>query len=298
MKLNNKKQLTKGLAFALLLLFGFGIYLCKPVPKGDNELDTEKNIVLSKLNEMSIAYDFAISNSQEKDIKLEEAKLEVEALIDSLKTVKPSLRALIRLKERQFELNSDMKNLLRENTELKQDNKLLVYSLNKRKDQLYKSEVLYASLEKEKADLIEEKEDLNTKINEANFLNLLDLTVEGIKVKSSGKESITSKARRVTKFKICYSIAKNTLVRESTKTLQVQVLDPNNAVVTSNNKVLIIEDSAIEYSFNTTFNYKNDNLKVCDYLDINEDKNLNKGTYTINVFDGKILVTSSKTTLK
>ncbi|AUC82981.1 hypothetical protein [Lacinutrix sp. Bg11-31] len=295
---NNRKQLKRGIAIFAFVLISFAVYSCKSDPKVDNELEMEKQVVLKELQDMSTAYDVAINNSKEKDSKLEDAKLKIEKLIDSLKIIEPSYKALIKLKGMQLELDSELKNLIRDNKELRQDNNILVYSLTKRKDQLAKSKELNASLNKEKEGLVEEKEDLNKKINEANFLNLLDLTIEGVKEKSSGKEILTDKARRVNKFKICYSIAKNTLIKESNKTLYVQILDPNNAVVVSKDKALKAEGSDNEYSFKTAFVYKNENLNVCDYFTFNEDKDLEEGTYTVNIYDGDLLVTTSKITLE
>jgi hypothetical protein len=295
---NTKTTLRRCLSLLVLILVGYLTFSCNSDKKVEEELEAEKQIVLNELEEMSAAYEVAISESKEKDTNLEEAKFKIEALIDSLKIAEPSVKALLQLKGRQLELNSEMKNLIRENKELKQDNEILVYSLTKRKGQLSKSEALNDSLTKEKEGLVEKTEALNNKINEANFLNLLDLTVEGIKVKSSGKEIITDRTGRVDKFKVCYKIAKNTLVEESNKTLYVQILDPNNSVVTSNKAASKMEDNEIEYSFSTSFKYKKENLTVCDYLVINEDKDLVDGTYTINVFDGMTLVTSSTLSLR
>ena len=299
MKTNNNKPTTKILTILALLLFSYVTYsFFAPKTKVNDELEIEKNLVLNELTEMSNTYDLAIKESIEKDVNLEEAKQKIETLIDSLKITTFSLKELIKLKERQLELNSEMKFFIRENKELKQDNRLLVYSLNKRIDQLSKKDQLFASLKKEKESLAEEKEGLHKIINEAKFLTLLDLKIEGIKVRSSGKEILTDKAKRVDKFKICYAIAKNALIKESDKIMQVQVLDPNNNVLSTNQKVLKNEDSNIEYTFDTMFSYKNKNLSVCDYLELKEGNMLEKGTYLINIYDGKSLVTTSKIILK
>ena len=298
MTTNNRKQLGRGITLLALIIFGFGFYSIKPDPKVDTTLETEKQLVLKELQHMHKAYDWAIIETEEKGVKLEAAKLEIENLIDSLKVIEPTYKALIQLKRRQLELDSEFKYLIRENKELKQDNSLLVKAITKRRKQLSNSKEINTALTKEKEVLAEEKEGLTKKIEEANFLNLFDLRIEGIKEKSSGKEVLTVKSRRVDKFKICYSIAKNTLIKETNKALYIQILDPNNTVIVSKNQALIIENNDNEYSYKTTFLYKNENLKVCDYFTFNKNNDIEKGTYTVNIFDGDLLVTTSKITLE
>lgn len=305
MTTNTKKQTKNILAILLIVLISCGAYYLYNQQASENtgntqntDIQTEKNLFLTELEEMSAAYDIAIYESKEKDIHLEKAKRTIENLIDSLKTTEVSIKELLQLKEWQVAFKSEIKNLVRENKELIQDNKILVHSLNKRKDQLSKNEETSTVLKKENETLSEEKEVLNNTIAEAKYLTLLDLKVEGIKERSSGKEIVTDKARRVNKFKICYDIAKNALVNEGDKTMQVQVLDPKNELVTVGGSPMKAEDSDLLYSFNTTFSYKNENLKVCDYLELNEDVIPEKGMYTIHIYDGKILVTTSTITLK
>lgn len=299
MNTNTTKLVKNSFIFIALALLGYGTFSFFNPSKTENpELELEKNLVLNELKDMSNAYEIAIKKSKTKDVKLEEAKQKIVVLIDSIKNTKSSIKELIILKTKQLELNGEMNNLIRENKELKQDNKILVHSLNKRINQLAKTEDLTASLKKEKDSLAIEKEDLTTVINKARYLNLLNLNIEGIKQRASGKEITTTKAKRVNKLKICYAIAKNTLVKEGDKTMHVQVLDPNNKVIALNNETLNSENGTIKYTFNTTFSYKNENLKVCDYLNFEEDRALEKGTYLINIYDGETLVTTSQIILK
>ncbi|MGB1308684.1 MAG: hypothetical protein ACPG6B_07225 [Oceanihabitans sp.] len=296
---NNHKLIKYALAVVTLLLISYGGYsLFSTNPLDYKEIQSQKELVLIELQEMSEAYNNAIILSNEKDENLENAKIKIDNLIDSLKITESSIKELFQLKERQLELKSEMKNLVRENKELTQDNKILVHSLIKRKEQLTKSTELSSTLKKENDELEEEKEALNKTISEAKYLTLLDLTIAGVKERSSGKELITNKARRVNKFKVCYSIAKNELVNEGDKTMQVQILDNNNVVISNSENPLKIQDSNISYSFNTSFSYKNENLKVCDYFVFNKDTELEKGTYTINIYDRKVLVTTTTLTLK
>ncbi|MBU2938023.1 hypothetical protein KO494_00595 [Lacinutrix sp. C3R15] len=299
MTTHKKKGIKTILSVIILLFVSYGAYsLFSSKLTEKTEILSEKKILLNQLKETSLAYDTAIKESEEKDIVLEKAKLKIDHLIDSLQTSNTTVTDLLLLKEKQLEITSEMKNLIRDNKELIQDNKILVHSLQKRKKQLFESQAIANALKKENGELDAEKILLNNSIEEAKYLTLLDLEIEGIKERSSGKEMITNKAKRINKLKICYAIAKNNLVQEGDKTMQVQILDPNNELVTQNTGALKIAESDILYSFNTTFSYKNENLNVCDYFVFNADTTLEKGTYQIHIYDNKNVVTSATITLK
>ncbi|MFD2542926.1 hypothetical protein ACFSSB_11400 [Lacinutrix gracilariae] len=299
MTTSKKKGIKTILSVFILLFVSYGGYsLISSKITNNTEILSDKKLILNKLKETSLAYDTAIKESKVKDVHLEEAKLKIDHLIDSLQTSNATVKDLLLLKEKQLELSSEMKNLIRDNKELIQDNKILVHSLQKRKTQLSNSEAISTELKKENEALQAEKNLLHNSIEEAKYLTLLDLEIAGIKERSSGKEMTTNKAKRVNKLKICYAIAKNTLVQEGDKTMQVQILDPNNELVTQNTGALQIAESNILYSFNTTFSYKNENLNVCDYFVFNADTTLEKGTYQIHIYDNKNVVTSSTIALK
>ena len=202
------------------------------------------------------------------------------------------------LKDRQLELHTTLKGLIRENNELKQDNGLLVQSLNISKNELSKAHNQLVSYQDQNSQLQEEKEQLNEKVESMAFLNMVHLNARAFKERSSGKQIETDRARKTDKFEVCYTIAKNPLVKEGTKELYVQVIGPRQLVVSPKYKRFKEERFELNYSFITAFDYKNENINKCDYLDIEDSEELSKGIYTVNIYDKQSLITSYRLELK
>ena len=107
----------------------------------------------------------------------------------------------------------------------------------------------------------------------------------------------TERARRSDKIKVCFTVAKNMLTEAGDKELYVQVIDPLNNVLGSNDQIEF-EDQVLNYSLISRFNYENRNLNICEYINELEDSKFEKGRYIINVFSDKALISSSEFSLK
>jgi len=124
------------------------------------------------------------------------------------------------------------------------------------------------------------------------------MNVTGVIERSSGKQIPTERARRSDKIRICFTVAKNKLVQVGDKELFVQVIDPKNNILGVNEQITFGEE-VLNYSLISKFNYENQSLPICEYLaKKNDDVDFEKGTYKVNVFNGKELVTSSQFTMK
>jgi hypothetical protein len=119
----------------------------------------------------------------------------------------------------------------------------------------------------------------------------------GVIERSSGKQIPTERAKRSDKIKVCFTVAKNTLTEAGDKELYVQIIDPKNNVLGSNDQ-LQFEDQVLNYSLISRFNYENRNLNICEYVSQPEDSKFEEGRYIINVFSDKALISSSEFVMK
>mgnify|MGYP000076608358 CR=1 FL=1 len=119
----------------------------------------------------------------------------------------------------------------------------------------------------------------------------------GVIERSSGKQIPTERARRSDKIKVCFTVAKNTLTEAGDKELYVQVIDPKNNVLGSNDQIQF-DDQVLNYSLISRFNYENRNLNICEYISQLDDSNFEKGSYKVNVFNDKEMISSSEFTLR
>ncbi|MEF3078959.1 chromosome partitioning protein ParA [Winogradskyella poriferorum] len=285
--------LKVGLGILLVLFLGTAFYASKLYTDNqetEKTLITEKQQVMNDLNNMRNQYDEAIAASEVKDQDLIEARDRIQGLMDSLKVSQNSVNSLWRYKKKFLALQEEMDELLAENDRLKVENEYLATSLDSTQVQLAERTVFTDSL------LVQNTELANV-VEDASALQTVGLKGMGVIERRSGRQIPTERAGRSDKIKICFTVAKNTLAEAGDKELYVQVIDPKNNVLGSNEQVQF-EDQVLNYSLISRFNYENRNLNICEYIAESDDTDFEKGRYQINVFNDKELISTSEFTLK
>jgi len=244
---------------------------------------------MADLNNMAKQYDIAIGENEVANQNLVEARARIEGLMDSLKISQNSVNSLWRYKKQFLALQEEMDVLLAENDKLKVENSLLATSLDSTQLQLAERTMFTDSL------LVQNTE-LATVVENAAVLQTVGLKAYGVIERTSGKLIPTERSRRSDKIRVCYTVAKNTLVGAGDKELYVQVLDPNDNVLGANEQIQF-EDKILNYSLVSKFNYENRSLNICEFVAPNNDK-FEEGRYTVNVFNEKELISSTEFTLK
>ena len=293
--MENSNSKSTGLKIALgillALFLGTGFYTSKLYnEKKDNEaaLTREKEQVMADLSTMAKQYDVAIGENEVANENLIEARERIQGLMDSLKISQNSVNSLWRYKKKFLALQDEMDVLMTENDKLKVENSLLATSLDSTNVQLAERTVFTDSLLVQNTQLAEVVEN-------AAVLQTTGLKGFGVIERSSGKLIPTERARRSDKIRVCYTVAKNTLVGAGDKELFVQVLDPKNNVLGANEQIQF-EDTVLNYSLISKFNYENRNLNICEFVAPNDE--FEEGRYVINVFNNKELISTSEFTLK
>ena len=272
-----------GTAFYTYTLYNEGIQTKK-------DLTEEKARVLEDLNNMAAKYDTAIGENQVANEKLIEARERITGLIDSLQISDNNVKSLWRYKKKYLALHEEMDDLLAENDSLKVENAFLATTLDSTKVQLEERTVFNDSL-------LAQNTELADIVENAAVLSTVGLKGFGVIERSSGKLIPTERARRADKLRVCYTVAKNSLVSSGEKMFYVQVLDPNENVLGLNNQIQF-EEKVINYSLISSFNYEDNNLDVCEFIAQNGKEDFSKGRYVVNVFNEGELVSVSEFTLK
>ena len=285
--------LKVGLGILLVLFLGTAFYTSKLYnEKKENEalLVSEKQQVMNDLSTMAKDYDEAIAESEVKNQDLIAARERIQGLMDSLKVSQNSVNSLWSYKKKYMALQEEMDILLTENDRLKVENEYLATSLDSTQVQLAERTMFTDSL------LVQNSE-LSTVVRDAAALQTVGLVGMGVIERRSGKQIPTERATRSDKLKVCFTVAKNMLTEAGDKELYVQVIDPKNNVLGSNDQIEF-EDQVLNYSLISRFNYENRNLNICEYINELEDSKFEKGRYKINVFNDKALISSSEFELK
>lgn len=289
---NSKGTGFKIAAGILLVLFlGTGFYTSKLYKeKKENEatLTKEKEQVMADLSNMAKQYDVAIGENEVANASLVEARERIQGLMDSLKISQNSVNSLWRYKKKFLALQEEMDVLLTENDKLKTENALLATSLDSAQVQLAERTMFTDSL------LVQNTE-LASVVENAAVLQTVDLKGFGVIERSSGKLIPTERSSRSDKIRVCYTVAKNTLVGAGDKELYVQVLDPKDNVLGVNEQIQF-GDKVLNYSLISKFNYENRNLNICEFVAPND--KFESGRYIVNVYNEKELISSTEFTLK
>ncbi|EPR74526.1 hypothetical protein ADIWIN_0477 [Winogradskyella psychrotolerans RS-3] len=285
--------LKVGLGILLVLFLVTAFYTSKLYSeKQENEkmLVNEKKQVMNDLNNMAKDYDEAIAESEVKNQDLIAARERIQGLMDSLKVSQNSVGSLWNYKKKYMALQEEMDILLTENDRLKGENQYLASSLDSTQVQLAERTMFTDSL------LVQNTE-LTTVVKDAAALQTVGLVGMGVIERNNGKQIPTERARRSDKIKVCFTVAKNMLTEGGDKELYVQVIDPKNNVLGSNDQIEF-EGQTLNYSLISRFNYENRNLNICEYINELEDSKFEEGRYTINVFNDKALISTSEFELK
>ena len=208
--------------------------------------------------------------------------------MDSLKISQNSVNSLWRYKKKFLALQEEMDFLLAENDKLKIENELLATTLDSTNIQLAERAIFTDSL-------LVQNTQLSEVVENAAVLQTVGLKGFGVIERSSGKLIPTERAKRSDKIRVCFTVAKNALVGAGDKELFVQVLDPLNNVLGSNEQIQF-DETVLNYSMISKFNYENKNLDICEFVEPFDD--FEKGRYVINVFNERELISTSEFNLK
>lgn len=292
---NNKSGmgLKIALGIALVLFLGTAFYtmnLYQSSNKIQKDLTEQKQLVMNDLNAMAKQYDEAISENTVANQNLVEARARIQGLIDSLKISETNVKSLWRYKQKYLSLQKEMNVLLAQNDSLRVQNSYLATSLDSTRVRLEERTMFTDSLLVQNTALTEVMED-------ASALTTVGLKGFGVIERTSGRLIPTERASRSDKIRVCFTVAKNKLAQAGDQELYVQVIDPKNNTLGANEQVMF-DDTAVNYSIISKFNYENESLDICEFVASKGDKHFEKGRYIVNVYNNKGLVSKSEFTLK
>lgn len=289
---NNSKLKAIILVLSLLLLgsLGYMFKMSTDSKKMQTEMSNEttaKEEALMELAQLKTTYDAAIAENTSLSEELVAERDKVVKLMEEIKAVKGSPETIARYKRQIADLQSKMENLIRENDALKKMNEQLTTEIDSTKT------ILIEANEYNQV-LIGQNEELSKTVEKASKLSVLNLKTGAYKVRNSGKEVETDKARRADILKVSFTIAENKVAKSGDKDYYVQIIDSKNNVL-GEKKNAEFGDQSLVYSFITTVSYDNNTVNVSENL---KGQSFEKGTYFVNIFDKGELVSKTSFTLR
>jgi Tfp pilus assembly protein PilO len=288
---NKRLKIAIGILAVLLIgSVGYNIKQNSDLGKTQTELTqttSDKENVIADLEALKATYDAAIAENTSLSDELKAERQKVVELLEEVKKQKATTASLSSYKKRYLELESKMNSLILENEQLKAENEGLVKVVDS-------TNVVLVGEREYTQQLLGQNDELSKKVDVASKLIISDMKTGAYKVKNSGKEVATERARRADILKIEFTIAENKIAKTGDKNYYVQVIDGKNNVLGERQTVQFGEQS-LTYSFISTIDYNNSKLKVSENL---KGENFEKGLYHVYIFDGNELVASQSFTLK
>jgi uncharacterized protein (DUF3084 family) len=289
----SNSNLKAVIAILAVLLVGSLVYIFKMTSDAkalQTELTTttsEKEAVMKDLEALKTRYDAAIAENTSMSDELIAEREKIVNLMADLKKSKGDVASMSKYKSQYFALESKMKTLMAENEVLKQDNAKLTVERDSTITVLGESR-------KYNEVLVGQNEELSKTVEIAQKLSISNLKTAAYKLRRSGKQIETEKARNADVLKISFTINENKVAKQGDKTYYVQVIDSKNNVL-GEKKTASFGSNSLTYSFTSTVNYENKSVDVTQDL---PGKDFEKGTYFVNVFDKSELVSKSSFSLK
>ncbi|MBC7605387.1 MAG: hypothetical protein H7199_00285 [Burkholderiales bacterium] len=289
----SNSNLKAVIAILAVLLVGSLVYIFKMTSDAkaiQTELVTTKSdkaTVMKDLEALKATYDAAIAENTSMSDELIAEREKVVNLMADLKKSKGDAASMSKYKSQYFALETKMKGMMQEIEVLKKDNATLT-------TQRDSTVMVLGESKKYNEVLVGQNEELSKTVEIASKLNVSNLKTAAYKLRSSGKQIETEKARRADVLKISFTIAENKVAKSGDKTYYIQVIDSKNNVL-GEKKTETFGSETLTYSFATTVKYENKPIEVTQDL---PGSNFEKGTYFVNVFDKNELVSKSSFSLR
>ncbi|RVU01716.1 hypothetical protein EOD41_07075 [Mucilaginibacter limnophilus] len=154
-----------------------------------------------------------------------------------------------------------------------------------------------ATVTEKATNLEKENQDLNVKVAQASALKTGNANVVAYKVKNSGKESDTDRAKNAKKIKINFTVAPNSVAAKALHDVYVRIIDPTGNLITPADAGAFSADGQeLQYSYKTSIDFRDDGSAYT--IDWTNPLTFQKGTYTVMLYADGYTMGKTSFTLK
>lgn len=284
-------QLTIVILLGAVGLLSYKLYhqkvIYREIVKIQDNTRLEKELITKDLNDLLQQYETLKTNNKNVNSELQKEREKIQKMIDEVNNLKSTNYYQIKQYKEEIEtLKKVMRNYVVQIDSLNTVNiGLKAENFKVKKD-----------IEKEKTtnkELVVKNEELSTKVDIAAVLKAQN--IEPTPLNKRGKT--VSKAKKVVKFKICFTVLENDLAKSGSRDIYLRIARPDGLVLaTSEQDLFKFGNEQIVFSAKRQLDYENKNADLCIFWDNNQD--LIPGTYTIDIFADGNLIGTNKFTLK
>ena len=281
-KSSNNLVLIIALTVLLFGLIGYTFYNNNDHKEAVMFLQDEKEQIISNLTAMEEKYDVAIAQNTSLSDSLNIEKNKIISFKDSVKNLKKiNSRTLSRYRGQLATLKATNDRLIEEVDSLRLQNNLLTEEKDSINTQL-KIQTTYNDT------LIAQNMNLAKKVEIGGAINVENVKVTAMKMRSNGKYTDTNKAQKTDAFKVEFQLLENKIASPGDKEAYIVLKNPKGQVINAKGTFILDDGNELKYTDQTVVNYENADLKVLMMVDRKGEK-FEKGAYNVLVYvDGKL----------
>ncbi len=259
-----------------------------------NYLEQEKSLLIKDLTIMKADVDRLTALSEVSDIELQNSKYRVQQLLDSVGRLNFTVERLREYKSELRRLEAKNDSLKLKNNFLKYNNMLLSDKYEETRKQIEELRGKSSSLAEAEALQRKKIQELNKQLRIKSYLKVPNSQGNGFRLRG-GKPIQTNKASTIEKLRGCATIAADATARNTEKIIYFQFLSPTMQIIEDNANTITVNGNV--YSKRKQFIFDGEETQICDFVTVPQGS-LERGTYTLNVFEDERLLSSSEFQLK
>lgn len=282
-KSSNSKILIIALTVLLFGLIGYTFYNNNDHKEAVKFLQSEKDQIIGNLTAMEEKYDVAIAQNTSLSDSLTMEKEKIAVLKDSVQNLKKiNSNVLRRYRGQLATLEKTNSRLLDEVDSLKMANNILT----EEKDSINSQLTIQTNYNDT---LVAQNMELARKVEIGGALNVENVQVTAMKMRSNGKYTETNKAQKTDAIKVAFRLIENEIAEPGDKEAYIVLKNPSGQVINAKGTFMMSEGMEAKYTDQTIVNYENADLDVVMLVERKGDK-YESGVYPIEVFvEGKLV---------
>ena len=155
-----------------------------------------------------------------------------------------------------------------------------------------------SNVSKQNKKIIKQNEALQKQVAIGAVLQINNVLSSGIRIRSSGAQSETTRASKTNMIKTCFSIIENKLAQAGDKEIYIRILDSEGNLLNAPTPLTIInqQKEELKMSSKRTINYQNQDTDLCIFYEI--ENSIPAGNYSVEVYAEGFLIGETSIALR
>lgn len=256
-----------------------------------SNIESERNELKEELNSMLNQYDKLKTNNQKLSTEMKAQEAKIKELLGEIDKNKGNVTLIAKYKREVVTLRTIMKSYVVTIDSLNTVNQQLTTENTQVKTEL-------GDVKSQASQLRGQNDEMTGIIAKASLLKTYEVAVDGVRVRSNGKQQETDRAKTTEIIRVCFKVGENNTTRAGAKSIYIRVIKPDGSTLVGSGapEAVTIDGKQTSMSGRREIVYKNEEQDMCIYA--NADGSMNPGNYTIQIFESGSKIGSASLNLK